>query len=132
MQQDGLPFDFRDDEMISSADPVAFKHAKSNDFSISKEPRRFVSDALYCGARFIMAGKETGIRAHARTRTRSHASAEDFVEHIVSLCILEAGVQGWRSSNVAVLSRSVRINNSVCMFHLCCLLILWRNYWLGN
>lgn len=63
MQQDGLPFDFRNDEIISSVDPVAFKHVKSNDFSISKEPVRFVFDGLYCRAKFIMAGKETGIRA---------------------------------------------------------------------
>lgn len=46
--------------MISFVELDALQYAKSNDFSFSKELVRFVPDVLYCGARFIMGGKQTG------------------------------------------------------------------------
>lgn len=53
--------------MILFVDLDAFQHTKSNDFSLSKELERFVPDVLYCGARFIMGGKQTGENTHTYT-----------------------------------------------------------------
>ncbi len=65
---------------------MLFQHTKSNVFSFSKELQRFVPDVLYCRARFIMGGKQTGEHAHTHTHTHTLSSAEDSAKHIVSLC----------------------------------------------
>lgn len=88
VQQDGLPFDFCNEEMISFVELDALQHAKSNDFSFSKELVRFVPDVLYCGARFIMGGKQTGEHTHALV-SRRFCSA-----YCMPLMLLQAGVQG--------------------------------------
>jgi len=64
---------------------------QSNDFSFSKELVRFVPDVLYCGARFIMGGKQTE-HAHALV-SRRFCSA-----YCKALMLLQAGVQVFKHS----------------------------------
>lgn len=85
--------------MISFVDLGALRPVKSNDFSISKEPMRFVSDGLYCSARFIMGGKHAGTLSCLQKILLSILSA-------FQQLFLEAGVQGCKSLNIAVLSLS--------------------------
>lgn len=79
---------FCNEEMISFVELDALQYAKSNDFSFSKELVRFVPDVLYCGARFIMGGKQTGEHTHALV-SRRFCSA-----YCMPLMLLQAGVQG--------------------------------------
>jgi len=90
VRQDGLPFDFCNEEMISFVGLDALQY-KSNDFSFSKELVRFVPDVLYCGARFIMGGKQTE-HAHALV-SRRFCSA-----YCKALMLLQAGVQVFKHS----------------------------------
>lgn len=106
VRQDGLPFDFGNEEMIPFVDLDAFLHAMSNDFWLSKELLRFVPDGLYCRARFIIGGKQTGVHTQTHTHTHMLLSAEDSAEHIVRLWCLCKQVfkEACTPSNAALLS----------------------------